>query len=105
MVGVECVESAAWQLQRDSWLKFETSQESPAAGAAGGGRRPEFIAAPTFEKRRQGYVFKTDAKGTGYYLDSTAIKVTRVVHAIHPSAYEAARLWRSLPHPKTGFDK
>lgn len=79
VVGVECAESAAWQLQRDSWLKFETSQGSPAAGGAADGRRPEFIAASTFERRRHGYVFKTDAKGTGYYLDSKAVKVTTVV--------------------------
>ena len=75
MVGVECAETAAWQLQRDSWLKFETSQERPAGDK---GRRPEFIPASTFEKKRLGYVFKTDEKGTGYYLDSKAIKVTEV---------------------------
>ena len=76
VVGVECAETAAWQLQRDAWLKFETSRELPAAGAAVGSRRQEFIPASTFDKKRLGYVFKTDAKGTGYYLDSKAIKVT-----------------------------
>lgn len=73
VVGVDGVEAAAWQLQRDSWLKFETTQQEPSA--AGTGNRPRFIAAPTFEKRRSGYAFKTDTMGTGYYLDTKAIKV------------------------------
>lgn len=73
VVGVEAAETAAWQLQRDAWLKFETSQQ-PAA-AAGNERRPGFIPAPTFDKKRSGYVFTTDDKGTGYYLDTNAIKV------------------------------
>lgn len=34
-----------------------------------------FIAAPKFDKERTGWVFKTDKKGTGYYLDQ---KVTQV---------------------------
>lgn len=73
VVGVDGVEAAAWQLQRDSWLKFETTQQEPAATGSSNG--PSFIAAPTFEKRRSGYVFKTDTMGTGYYLDTKAIKV------------------------------
>lgn len=72
VVGVDGVEAAAWQLQRDSWLKFEVSQQRPSTA---GTNRPAFIAAPTFEKRRSGYVFKTDAMGTGYYIDAKAIKV------------------------------
>lgn len=73
-MGVDGVEAAAWQLQRDSWLKFEITQQEPSA--AGSSNRPRFIASPTFEKRRSGYVFKTDTMGTGYYLDKKAIKVT-----------------------------
>ncbi len=72
-MGVDGVEAAAWQLQRDSWLKFEVSQQRPSA--TGANNRPAFIAAPTFEKRRSGYVFKTDTMGTGYYIDAQAIKV------------------------------
>ncbi|CAM9435400.1 unnamed protein product, partial [Scytosiphon promiscuus] len=75
VVGVDGVEAAAWQLQRDSWLNFETAQLEPSG--AGDGKRPGFIAAPTFQKRRSGYVFKTDALGTGYYLDTKGIKVFR----------------------------
>ncbi|CAM9156361.1 unnamed protein product, partial [Ectocarpus sp. 6 AP-2014] len=72
VVGVDGVEAAVWQLQRDSWLKFETFQAEPSAESSG--RRPGFIPAPTFEKRRSGYVFKTDTLGTGYYLDKKAVK-------------------------------
>lgn len=39
------------------------------------GTRPSFIAAPTFHKRRSGYVFKTGSMGTGYYIDAKAVKV------------------------------
>lgn len=74
VVGVDGVEAAVWQLQRDSWLKFETFQAEPSAESSG--RRPGFVPAPTFEKMRLGYVFKTDTQGTGYYLDKKAVKVT-----------------------------
>lgn len=88
VVGVDGVEAAAWQLQRDSWLKFEVSQRQPSV--TGTKNRPTFIAAPTFEKRRSGYVFKTDAMGTGYYIDAKAIKVilqksVRYKQIAHPS--------------------
>lgn len=73
VVGVDGVEAAAWQLQRDSWLKFEITQQEPSG--AGCSNRPRFIAAPAFEKKRSGYVFKTDTTGTGYYLDRKSIKV------------------------------
>lgn len=72
VVGVDGVEAAAWQLQRDSWLKFEVTHREPSSV---GGNRPSFIPAPTFQKRRSGYVFKTDSMGTGYYIDAKAIKV------------------------------
>lgn len=74
VVGVDCVEAAAWQLQRDAWLKFEVDQVTTPG--AGGGKRPDFIAAPTFVEERSGYVFKTGDKGTGYYLDAKVIKVS-----------------------------
>lgn len=73
-MGVDGVEAAAWQLQRDSWLNFETAQLEPSG--AGDGKRPGFIAAPTFQKQRSGYVFKTDTLGTGYYLDTKGVKVS-----------------------------
>lgn len=72
VVGVDGVEAAAWQLQRDSWLKFEVTHKVPSSVV---GNRPSFIPAPTFLKRRSGYVFKTDSMGTGYYIDAKAVKV------------------------------
>lgn len=72
VVGVDGVEAAAWQLQRDSWLKFEVTHREPSSS---GGNRPSFIPAPTFHQRRSGYVFKTDSMGTGYYVDTKAVKV------------------------------
>eukprot|EP00752_Nemacystus_decipiens_P009891 g8824.t1 len=71
VVGVDGVEAAAWQLQRDSWLKFEVTHREPSSV---GDNRPMFIPAPTFQRRRSGYVFKTDSMGTGYYLDAKAVK-------------------------------
>ena len=72
MLGVEGIEAGAWQLQRDAWLKFVVSQVQPtlAAGPGGDEKAPAFIAAPTFDKQRPGYVFKTDSEGTGYYVDN-----------------------------------
>lgn len=65
---------SAWQLQRDAWLKFEVSQQH-SQGDDSSGARAAFIPAPTFDKKRVGYVIKTDAQGTGYYLDSKPFKV------------------------------
>lgn len=76
VVGVEGCETAAWQLQRDAWLKFQVSQHASQGVASDGQKR--FIAAPTFGKKRTGYVFKTDEQGTGYYLDAKPLKVTPV---------------------------
>lgn len=76
VVGVEGCETAAWQLQRDAWLKFQVSQHS-SQGVASDGQK-EFIPAQTFDKKRTGYVFKTDTQGTGYYLDKKPLKVTLV---------------------------
>lgn len=72
VVGVEGCETAAWQLQRDAWLKFQVSQHASQGVASDGQKR--FIAAPTFGKKRTGYVFKTDEQGTGYYLDAKPLK-------------------------------
>lgn len=82
VVGVDGVETAAWQLQRDAWLTFEVSQEHAQTNSSAtreDRRRPDFIAAPTFDRTRAGYVFKTDTEGTGYYLDAKAIKVNNYV--------------------------
>ncbi|CAN0378209.1 unnamed protein product, partial [Discosporangium mesarthrocarpum] len=76
VVGVEGVEAAAWQLQRDSWLSFRTSELKvpPASSAADlAGARPGFIAASKFEGAKRGYVFKMGEEGLGYYLDTTVV--------------------------------
>lgn len=77
VVGIEGCEAAAWQLQRDAWLNFQVSQEPPRGGGSDG--RQDFIPASTFEKQRAGYVFKTDERGTGYYLDIQPLKVIPAV--------------------------
>lgn len=73
VVGVEGAEAAVWQLQRDAWLTFQTSQVRAPPDASDA--RKDFIPASTFGGAREGYVFKTDSKGTGYYLDSKSFKV------------------------------
>lgn len=75
VVGVEGAEAAAWQLQRDAWLTFQTSQVHAPPNASDA--RKEFIPASTFGGAREGYVFKTDSKGTGYYLDNKSFKVRK----------------------------
>lgn len=102
VVGVDGVEAAAWQLQRDSWLRFEVSHEQPASV---GGSRPTFIPSPTFQKRRSGYVFKTDSMGTGYYLDTKAIKVGFVDKSCStPNKSRRVCPFHSLsPRPKQTF--
>jgi thiopurine S-methyltransferase len=71
VVGVEGVESAVWELQRDSWLNFSTAQVTQADGAFAAG----FTAAAAYTGSRPGYVFKTGEQGLGYYKDQAGLKV------------------------------
>ncbi|CAM9456931.1 unnamed protein product [Choristocarpus tenellus] len=75
VVGVDGVEAAAFQLQRDSWLNFRSSNLTVPPPDGNSKSSAHYIAATTFEGERPGYVFKTGDEGLGYYRDNISIKI------------------------------
>lgn len=62
VVGIEGVETALWELQRDSWLKFSQDKQKAGAGRS-------FIPADKFMGQKKGYYFTTSELGLGYHSD------------------------------------
>ena len=86
MVGVEGVEAAVYELQKDSWLDFTVGELPSQTGSATvtaataatpadtAEHAPGFVPSATYNGSRRGYVFKTGEHGTGYYRDTTGWK-------------------------------
>ncbi|CAM9607408.1 unnamed protein product [Chrysoparadoxa australica] len=65
VVGVEGIEKAVYELQKESWLSLQKSHVPYPRDDHGA----EFIPAAKWEGAKRGYMFTTGEKGLGYYTD------------------------------------